>query len=123
MATPSRASGSPRPHGRRSAGGGDTTDLREAILAATAGLLADRPFGDLAVGDILIAAGVSRGSFYFYFDSKHDVLALASALTWLGERLYYLAATGTPPFDDQDTLVATLLHIWTTALYEDTSTP
>ena len=52
-----------------------------------------------------------------------DIPALASALTWLGERLYYLAATGTPPFDDQDTLVATLLHIWTTALYEDTSTP
>ena len=44
-------------------------------------------------------------------------------LTWLGERLYYLAATGVPPFDDQDTLVATLLHIWTTALYEDTSMP
>ena len=221
MATPSRAPGSPRPHGRRSAGGSDPTDLREAILAATAELLADRQFGDLAVGDILAAAGVSRGSFYFYFDSKHDVLAelvrravarghdaaapwlagpggpadpaaalrtgitagaqlwrqsapvlraivenwrtdprlealwteqmqtftdatvaqinadprarqrlagqdipaLASALTWLGERLYYLAATGTPPFDDQDTLVGTLLHIWTSALYEDTSTP
>ena len=219
MATPSRpplSSRSPRPHGRRSGGGGDTTDLREAILAATAGLLADRQFGELAVSDIITAAGVSRGSFYFYFDSKHDVLAelvrravargheaaapwlagpggaadpaaalrtgitagaelwrqsapvlraivenwrtdprlealwteqmqtftdatvaqinadpralsrlagqdipaLASALTWLGERLYYLAATGTPPFDDQDTLVSTLLHIWTTALYE-----
>jgi AcrR family transcriptional regulator len=206
-----------RPQGRRSADG-DSTDLREAILAATAGLLADRQFGDLAVSDILAAAGVSRGSFYFYFDSKHDVLAelvrravaaghaaaapwlavpadpatalragitagaqlwrqsapvlraivenwrtdprlealwteqmqtftdatvaqinadprarqrlagqdiaaLASALTWLGERLYYLAAVGTPPFDNQDTLVATLLHIWTSALYEDTSTP
>jgi len=213
----SSGSAARRPHGRRSADG-DTTDLREAILAATAGLLADRQFGDLAVSDILAAAGVSRGSFYFYFDSKHDVLAelvrravaaghaaaapwlavpadpatalrtgitagarlwrqsapvlraivenwrtdprlealwteqmqtftdatvaqinadprarqrlagqdiaaLASALTWLGERLYYLAAVGTPPFDDQDTLVATLLHIWTSALYEDTSTP
>jgi TetR/AcrR family transcriptional regulator, ethionamide resistance regulator len=223
---------SPRRHGRRSADGRPAgrrpadgpADLREAILAATAGLLAEKSFGDLAVGDILTAAGVSRGSFYFYFDSKHDVLAelvrravaaghaaaapwlagsagrgtpsgpaaalrtgitagaelwrasapvlraivenwrtdprlealwaeqmqtftdatvaqieadprarerladrdipaLASALTWLGERLYYLAATGTPPFDDQDTLVATLLHIWTTTLYADTSTP
>ncbi len=46
-----------------------------------------------------------------------DIAALASSLTWLGERLYYLAATGTPPFDDQETLVATLLHIWTSALY------
>jgi AcrR family transcriptional regulator len=222
MATSSRSPRSPRPHGRRSASGErPSTDVREAILAATAGLLAEKSFGDLAVGDILTAAAVSRGSFYFYFDSKHDVLAelvrravaaghaaaapwlagpggpadpvvalragiiagaalwrasapvlraivenwradprlealwtaqmqtftdatvaqidadprarerlagqdipaLASALTWLGERLYYLAATGTPPFDDQDTLVATLLHVWTTALYADTSTP
>jgi hypothetical protein len=46
-----------------------------------------------------------------------DIAALAGSLTWLGERLYYLAATGTPPFDDQETLVATLLHIWTSALY------
>ncbi len=210
----------PRAHGRRSAADGTGGETREAILAATAGLLAEKSFGDLAVGDILTAAAVSRGSFYFYFDSKHDVLAelvrravaaghaaaapwlaapagpgapadpaaalrtgitagaglwrasapvlraivenwrtdprlevlwteqmqtftdaavaqigtdprarerlagqdipaLASALTWLGERLYYLAATGTPPFDDQDTLVATLLHIWTTALYAE----
>jgi TetR/AcrR family transcriptional regulator, ethionamide resistance regulator len=217
-----------RPHGRRSAADGAAGEIREAILAATAGLLAEKSFGDLSVGDILTAAAVSRGSFYFYFDSKHDVLAelvrravaaghaaaapwlagsdsdsdpgpgapadpvaalrtgitagaelwrtsapvlraivenwrtdprletlwaaqmqtftdatvaqidadprarerlagqdipaLASALTWLGERLYYLAATGTPPFDDQDTLVATLLHIWTTTLYPETST-
>jgi hypothetical protein len=32
-------------------------------------------------------------------------------------RQNYLAATGTAPFDDQETLVATLLHIWTSALY------
>ena len=189
-------------------------DLREAILAAAADLLAERNFSDLAVSDILTAARVSRGSFYFYFDSKHDVLAelvrravaeghtaaapwlaqpddpaaalragitagaalwqasapilraivenwrtdprltalwleqmqsftdatvaqisadprarqaladqdipaVAAALTWLGERLYYLAATGTAPFDDQDTLVSTLLHMWTSALYQE----
>ena len=45
-----------------------------------------------------------------------DVPAVASALTWLGERLYYLAAIGSPPFDDQDTLVETLLFLWTSAL-------
>jgi AcrR family transcriptional regulator len=199
-----------RQQGRRAAAPG--SDLREAILAATASLLADHHFSDLAVGDILTAAGVSRGSFYFYFDSKHAVLAelvrravaqghaaaapwlanpadpaaalragitagarlwqasapvlraivenwrtdprlstlwleqmqtftdatvaqitadpralqilsgqdipaIAASLTWLGERLYYLAAINTPPFDSQDTLINTLLHIWTTALY------
>jgi TetR/AcrR family transcriptional regulator, ethionamide resistance regulator len=199
-----------RQQGRRAAAPGGA--LREAILAATAGLLADHSFSELAVGDILTATGVSRGSFYFYFDSKHDVLAelvrravtqghaaaapwlanpadpaaalragitagarlwqasapvlraivenwrtdprlaalwleqmqtftdatvaqitadpralqtlsgqdipaIAAALTWLGERLYYLAAINTPPFDNQDTLINTLLHIWTAALY------
>lgn len=203
----------PRQHGRRGATPrGASADLREAILAATARLLADDSFADLAVSDILTAAGVSRGTFYFYFDSKQavlgelvrravaqghnaaapwlanpadpvsalragitagaelwrasapvlraivenwrtdprltalwleqmqtftdatiaqisadprarqslsgqDIAAVASALTWLGEWLYYLAATGTPPFDNQDTLVSTLLHFWTSALY------
>ncbi len=55
--------------------------------------------------------------------SGQDIPAVASALTWLGERLYYLAATNTPPFDNQDTLIDTLLHFWTSALYMDTSTP
>ena len=212
MPPPSRP-GQParRQQGRRAAAPG--SDLREAILAATASLLADHPFSDLAVSDILTAAGVSRGTFYFYFDSKHAVLAdlvrsavaqghaaaapwlaspadpaaalsagitagarlwqasasvlraivenwrtdprltalwleqmqtftdatiaqitadpralkalsgqdipaIAAALTWLGERLYYLAAIDTPPFDNQDTLISTLLHIWTAALYQ-----
>jgi AcrR family transcriptional regulator len=187
-------------------------DLREAILTATAGLLAEHSFGDLAVSQILAAAGVSRGTFYFYFDSKQavlaelvrravaqghaaaspwlavpadpvaalragttagaelwrasapvlraivenwrtdprltelwleqmqsftdatigqisadpralaildgqDIQAVASALTWLSERLYYLAATGTPPFADQDPLVNTLVSIWAAVLY------
>jgi hypothetical protein len=46
-----------------------------------------------------------------------DITAVASALTWLGERLYYLAATSTPPFDNQDTLIDTLVYIWTAVLY------
>ncbi len=214
----------PRQHGRRAAPAPaavkareaavtNAPDLRETILAATARLLAEHVFTGLAVSDILRAAGVSRGTFYFYFDSKQavlaelvrravghghsaaepwlarpadpvaalragitagaelwqarapvlraivenwrtdprltelwleqmqtftdatmaqiaadprarqnlagqDVAAVASALTWLGERLYYLAATGAPPFDDQDTLVSTLLHIWTSTLYK-----
>jgi AcrR family transcriptional regulator len=190
----------------------DKPELREEILMATAGLLANAQFADLTVSDILSAAGISRGTFYFYFDSKHDVLAelvrravaqghdaaspwlanptdkvaalrrgttagaqlwkanapilraivenwrtdprltalwleqmqtftdaavaqisadpeaverlagvnviaLASALTWLSERVYYLAATNTPPFDDQDAVVDILVHVWASALY------
>ncbi|WP_433209821.1 TetR/AcrR family transcriptional regulator [Dactylosporangium sp. CS-047395] len=47
-----------------------------------------------------------------------DRPALAASLTWLGERLYYLAACGVPPFDDREVLVETLTHLWTSALAE-----
>nr|BFE65690.1 hypothetical protein GCM10020063_102160 [Dactylosporangium thailandense] len=45
-----------------------------------------------------------------------DLPALAASLTWLGERLYYLAASRIPPFDDREVLVDTLTHLWIRAL-------
>jgi AcrR family transcriptional regulator len=47
-----------------------------------------------------------------------DVPALAATLTWTGERLYYLAACGVPPFDNRKVLVDTLTHLWVSALYD-----
>ncbi|WP_194925379.1 hypothetical protein [Catenulispora pinisilvae] len=41
-----------------------------------------------------------------------DTGNLAAALTWLGERLYYLAAIGVEPFADEEALVDVLTHIW-----------
>jgi AcrR family transcriptional regulator len=46
-----------------------------AILTATERLLRERPFGELAVSDIIDAAGVSRTSFYAHFPSRSAVLA------------------------------------------------
>jgi AcrR family transcriptional regulator len=46
-----------------------------------------------------------------------DVTAVAASLTWLGERLYYLAACAVPPFDDRAVLVDTLHHVWISTLY------
>jgi AcrR family transcriptional regulator len=179
--------------------------VRESILVATRRMLEEKRYDQITVAAILEASGAARGSFYFYFDGKADVLAelvtrvtrqgqeaaaiwdrqqdertantrqalangaklwraeapvlraivenwrsnpkltelwldmmgrfaastsdrieadgivadpqtLAAALTWLGERLYYLAAIGVPPFDDEDKLVDVLTHIWLTAL-------
>jgi TetR/AcrR family transcriptional regulator, ethionamide resistance regulator len=199
---------------RRSRAAESDRALKDVIVAATGKLLTERRFDEITVADILTAANVARGSFYFYFDSKHDVLAelvtraigrgheasqswlegsgddqrrhsvrqsiadgarlwadqapvlraivenwrsdprltelwltqmggftaltatniesdladrraagnvdaetLAAALTWLGERLYYLAAIGVSPFDDQEKLIDVLTHIWMTAVY------
>lgn len=46
-----------------------------------------------------------------------DGRAVAASLSWLGERLYYLAAAGVPPFDDEQVLVDVLTNAWTSALY------
>jgi AcrR family transcriptional regulator len=208
-------SSSPRRARRSSPTGGDDRDIRTVILDTTRELLNDRRLDEIAVADILAAAQISRGSFYFYFESKQDVLAelvrqanerghvaarpwlrrgdederyatvrhgisegarlwreqapvlraivenwrtdpklndlwlgqmaayteasaeridrdrtsgatprggidshvLAATLTWLGERLYYLAALGVAPFDDEEALVDVLTHIWMTSLY------
>jgi AcrR family transcriptional regulator len=51
-----------------------------------------------------------------------DVRAVAASLTWLGERLYYLAASNVPPFTDRNVLVDVLTHTWIRTLYTDRST-
>ena len=56
-------------------GRADGRDVRALILDATERLLAGQRFESLSVADILKAAAVSRGSFYFYFPNKHAVLA------------------------------------------------
>lgn len=58
---------------------------RDAIVAAVRELLGTRPFADLSVSMISERAGVARSGFYFYFDSKYDVLAyiVRDALTEL----------------------------------------
>jgi AcrR family transcriptional regulator len=60
---------------------------REAIVAAVRGLLEEQPFADLSVSTISERAGVARSGFYFYFESKYDVLAfiLKDALAELDE--------------------------------------
>ncbi|GAA2163868.1 TetR/AcrR family transcriptional regulator [Actinomadura napierensis] len=48
-----------------------------------------------------------------------DTRSVAASLTWMGERLYYLAAAEVPPFDDEDVLIDTLTNAWTSILYGD----
>jgi AcrR family transcriptional regulator len=49
---------------------------REAIVAAVRELLEEHAFADLSVSTISERAGVARSGFYFYFDSKYEVLAV-----------------------------------------------
>ena len=59
-----------RPHGQ--GGSGDATEA--AIMAATERLLATTPLHELSVTEIVRAAKISRGTFYFWFSSKFAVV-------------------------------------------------
>lgn len=79
----------PTPTARRSRG-----DLqREAIVSAVRQLLQEGSFADLSVSTISERARIARSGFYFYFDSKYDVLAviLGEATHELEELTQYFA--------------------------------
>ncbi len=69
---------------------------REAIVAAVRELLQEQAFADLSVSAISEQAGIARSGFYFYFDSKYDVLAaiLTEATHELEELTHYFAPRG-----------------------------
>ena len=47
-------------------------DTKEKILAAGAAIIHNKGFNNTGIQEILTAAGVPKGSFYFYFKSKED---------------------------------------------------
>ncbi|MGW4638358.1 TetR/AcrR family transcriptional regulator [Sphaerisporangium sp. NPDC004334] len=55
---------------------GRTSDARDRILAAAQSLIESRGYSALGVAEICKAAGVPKGSFYYFFESK-EALALA----------------------------------------------
>ncbi|WP_236977300.1 MULTISPECIES: TetR/AcrR family transcriptional regulator [Mycobacterium] len=60
--------------------------MERTLVATLERLIADEPrFTELTLERLVTAAGISRTSFYKYFDSKVDVLA-----SWLGEFIQLL---------------------------------
>ncbi|MGV9351337.1 TetR/AcrR family transcriptional regulator [Streptomyces spiralis] len=55
---------------------GRTSDAKEKILTAAHSLIEQRGYSALGVAEICKAAGVPKGSFYYFFESK-EALALA----------------------------------------------
>lgn len=68
-----------------------------AILETAERLLADRALSQITVEELARGAGISRPSFYFYFESREAVLrALAAGIT---EQLYRAAEPWLEPGD------------------------
>src|SRR5476651_2609152 len=56
---------------------GRTSDAKERLMAAALDLTWEESYGAITIDDICQRAGVKKGSFYYFFDSKSD-LAIAA---------------------------------------------
>jgi AcrR family transcriptional regulator len=66
------------------------SEVRERILAAAAGLFAERGYAGATIGQIAKAAGIAPSSVYVYFKSKLEIV-FAIYDPWLKEHLELLA--------------------------------
>ncbi|WP_326836485.1 TetR/AcrR family transcriptional regulator [Amycolatopsis rhabdoformis] len=65
---------------------GRTSDAKERILAAAHELVEVRGYSALGVAEICKAAGVPKGSFYYFFESKEALALAVIAEEWAGQR-------------------------------------
>lgn len=65
---------------------GRTSDGRERLLAAASTLLGQRSFSSIGVAEICAVAGVQKGSFYYYFESKQALALAVIEDHWIKQR-------------------------------------
>lgn len=77
-----------------------TGNIREKIVDAAWKLFREQGYGDTTINDILKEAGISKGTFYYYFRSKDDLLStLSEILDREYERLEAEEPEGMSSFD------------------------
>ena len=78
---------------------GRTSDGKQRLIAAMAELVHRRGYTDVGVDEVCKAAGVRKGSFYYFFKSKRDLMLAALDQHWSVGRQHFGAAflsEGTP---------------------------
>jgi TetR/AcrR family transcriptional repressor of nem operon len=76
----SQVPGAPRRRGRPAGDGAAHADVRQSLLRVGVAVLTEQGFASVGIDAILRSAGVPKGSFYYYFDSKEAFgLALIDA--------------------------------------------
>lgn len=88
---------------------GRTSDARERILDAATELFGQRTFSSIGVAEIAAAAGVPKGSFYYFFPSKQDLALEVINAHWVRQRAQWLGVLTAP-----DTLMERLRALFVT---------
>ena len=61
---------------------GRTSDAREKLLAVAFDLIHESSYGSVSVEQICTRAGVNKGSFYYFFKTKTDLVVAAYEEHW-----------------------------------------
>ena len=62
---------------------GRTSDAKERLMAAALDLTWEESYGAITIDDICQRAGVKKGSFYYFFESKSDLAVAALERLWI----------------------------------------
>jgi TetR/AcrR family transcriptional repressor of nem operon len=61
---------------------GRVSDAKQRLMEAVSELIWSCSYGSTTIDDICAKAGVKKGSFYYFFDSKADVAVAAVEEQW-----------------------------------------
>lgn len=75
---------------------GRTSDGRERLLEAASTLLSQRSYSSIGVAEICATAGVQKGSFYYYFESKQALALAVIEEHWIWQRSEWLKILEAP---------------------------
>jgi len=80
---------------------GRVSDAKQRLLDATIDLIWQQSYGAVTVDDICERAGVKKGSFYYFFPSKTDLVVAALDAHWQTSKghLDRIFAPDVPPFE------------------------
>src|SRR5436190_23650309 len=80
---------------------GRVSDAKQRLLVATIDLIWQHSYGAVIVDDICERAGVKKGSFYYFFPSKTDLVVAALETHWQSNRenLERVFAPEVPPLE------------------------
>src|SRR6202007_1603133 len=65
---------------------GRVSDAKERLMEAVSELIWTGSYGSTTIDQICEKAGVKKGSFYYFFDSKADLAAEAISVDWERKR-------------------------------------
>ncbi len=80
---------------------GRVSDAKERLMEAVTELIWHGSYGSTTVDQICEKAGVKKGTFYYFFESKSDLAAAALELNWHGQKaeLDAIFSPTVPPLD------------------------